>query len=298
MYIHICIYITLSIYIYLSLYYESPNVYIYTYMYIQSKATQAKASENKTMRSKAMQSKAKQNNATQSNAKQSNAKQSNTNESKMCNACPYLVQESKCHSLGLLTAPRLWNCNIKNEDEFYGTATDFKLVTADKAKLNEVCEYQSTFNRYITTGESKRTTKTSGSIGMQSTSTTCLGGASNLHPSLSVPLFAKVVGQHTTCCIDRFQTSTQNIVQPHEDLHPRLRLPQQVSRFRYLQVFDELAEALQLQDKLDNPNEQLTAISREELDCLLEDSNHPMALTDVRHADLGEVCPFAYPTDL
>jgi hypothetical protein len=77
-----------------------------------------------------------------------------------------------------------------------------------------------------------------------------LGGGSNLHPSLSVPLCAKQVGQHNTAMVDRLDMTTDRVVQPHEPLPAELELPPGVPRWRWLLVDGALAEALNLEESM------------------------------------------------
>ena len=44
------------------------------------------------------------------------------------------------------------------------------------------------------------------------------------------------LGQHTAACIDRFCLVTAPVVQSHEDLPRRLRLPEGMERWRFLKV--------------------------------------------------------------
>ena len=132
------------------------------------------------------------------------------------------AKDSKCLALGVLPEPRIWYSSGINDDEFYPKATDFKIITADPRKMLEVSEHQSSLNKWFSTGESKRTTKTQGSFGMSSDRAVTAGGASNLHPRLAVPLCARNVGQHLVACLDRFLFVTQRTVQPHDALPPRM----------------------------------------------------------------------------
>lgn len=87
-----------------------------------------------------------------------------------------------------------------------------------------------------------------GSLGMSTSSTVTAGGMSNMHPSLSVPLQAKDVGQHVCAALDRFTLVTQRPVQPHADLPASLILPEGTRRWRWLRITTEMATALGLGD--------------------------------------------------
>ena len=121
-----------------------------------------------------------------------------------------------------------------------------RLISADPKKLLDVCDFQSTLNLLVTTGEVKRATKTSGQFGMSGSKKVGLGGMSNIHPALACPLMRHEVGQHVVACLERFDIVTQRPIQPHDPLPARLRLPDSLQRHRWIHIPTMLKERLGL----------------------------------------------------
>lgn len=140
-----------------------------------------------------------------------------------------------------------------NDDEFYNKANELNLIASDTAKLSDIADHQSTLNLFVTTGKVKRVTRSAGCFGMTSDAVISAGGCSNIHPSISVPLQTKDLGQHVAACLDRFLLVTQRVVQPHATLPTRLQLPPEVPRTRWVKLDQDDLKHLGLADMIGDP---------------------------------------------